>query len=92
MANQQKSPKEIVQYEPEDPLLQEEFSQELDFDVNSILQQIEEENIHISQNVKGNTKTMTLEKHHVKRSPSIPIFSNCKIGSIGNIHIHLHKS
>ena len=86
--------KEIVQYEPEDPLLKEDFAQDLNFDVNELLNNIEEE-IAISQvaNVTTvtTTTTTTYEKHLVKKSPQIPLFSNCKIGSIGNIHIHLHK-
>ena len=54
--NQQRITKELS---TEDPILQEEFSQELDFDVNSLLQQIEEENIAISQNVTAASTTTT---------------------------------
>lgn len=27
-----------------------------------------------------------------KSSPTIPLFTNCKIGSIGAIHFHIHKN
>ena len=40
--------KEVVQYELEDPLLQDDFVEDLDFDVGSMLNEIEQ-NVAISQ-------------------------------------------
>ena len=84
--------KEVVLYEPEDPLLKADFQEELNFDIDTVLQEIEEENFQFSQNINANATTTTVEKHVVKKSPNLPLFNNCKIGSIGNIHIHVHKS
>ena len=82
---------EVVQYEPEDPILKDDFAQELNFDVAEILNDIEDE-IQISQvaNVTTASTSTTVEKHMAMKSPKIPLFSNCKIGSIGNINIHVH--
>ena len=78
--------KEIVNYEPEDPLLSEDFTQDLNFDVGSMLNEIEQ-NVAISQINTANNVSTTMQCQTKKRSsPYIPIFNNCKIGSIGNIH------
>ena len=88
---QPKQSKEIVQYEPEDPLLQNDFNEDLDFDVGAILGEIEETNIAVSQVDKINKTCTTVQQQVIKKSPNIPVFQNCKIGSIGNIHLHIHK-
>ena len=84
--------REILAYEPEDPLLQEDFSQELDFDVESVLQTIEQENIMGTEIDTINSTSMTVQCQTFRTSPKVPIFNNCKIGSIGNIHVHIHKN
>ena len=81
--------KEIVAYEPEDPLLQEDFNQELDFDVQAVLNDIEKENVSMTQVQTTNATSMTLQR---QKSPNIPIFSGCKIENINNLHIHIHKN
>ena len=92
--NEQVDPKnkEIVQYEPEDPLLSEEFNQDIDFDVGSILQEIEQNNMSCTQRENTTSTSMTVQKQTIRKSPNIPIFQNCKIGSIGQIHFHIHKN
>ena len=83
---------EIVQYEPEDPLLKDDFDQELNFDVESVLQQIEEESVSMTQldTVSGHATNFQCQK--IKKSPVVPLFNNCKIGTITNLHIHVHKN
>ena len=83
---------EIVAYEPEDPLLKEDFNEELNFDVQAFLQDIEEENMSLTQVDTTKSTSMTVQRQTVKRSPKIPIFSGCKIGTINNLHIHVHKN
>ena len=84
--------REIVQFEPEDPLLQSDFAEDLDFDVNAVLNDIEQ-NVAISQIDTVTNKATTIQCQTKKKgSPTIPIFNNCKIGSIGNIHFHIHKN
>ena len=83
--------KEIIQYKPEDPLLQEDFNQDMDFDVSEMLNEIEK-NVAFSQVQSANNVSTTVQCQTKKKSsPSIPLFNNCKIGTIGNIHIHFHK-
>ena len=83
--------KEIVQYEPEDPLLQESFQDELNFDVEAVLQDIEKQLVSLTQTENSSTTSMTYQRETIKKSPNIPIFNNCKIGNIANLHIHIHK-
>ena len=81
---------QLVLYEQEDPL-QDDF-EDFNFDVNVVLDEIEQ-NVAISQVDTGNNKSTKLQcTNNKKISPKIPIFSNCKIGSIGNIHFHIHKN
>ena len=91
-AKTDKNNREIVQFEPENPLLQEDFAQNLDFDVRAILNDIEQ-NVAISQIDTLNTRSTTLQCQTKKKSsPSIPIFNICRISTIGNIHHHIHKN
>ena len=85
---------EVVAFEPEDPLLQEDFNHDLNFDVESVLQDIEKQLVSLTQtdNNANTTTSMMYQKETYKKSPNIPIFNNCKIGSIGNLHIHFHKN
>ena len=82
--------REVVQYEPEGPLLAADFNEDLDFDVGSILNEIENNNIQYTQ--RESSTSMTVQKQTIRRSPNVPIFQNCKIGSIGIIHLHIHKN
>ena len=83
---------QVVQYEQEDPLLQDAFNESFNFDVNAVLDDIEQ-NVAISQIDTTNSKSTTLQCQTIKKtSPKIPIFNNCKIGSIGQIHFHIHKN
>ena len=89
---QQEKENQIVEYEPEDPLLKEDFAQELNFDLSEYLKEIEEENMAVTQVEKNATVCTTYQRQMIKKSPKAPLFSNCKIGSIGNINIHFHKN
>ena len=84
--------KEIIQYEPEDPLLAADFNEDLNFDVCEMLNEIEKSSIQYSQVDKNSATCTTIEKQTTRRSPKVPIFQNCRIGSIGNIHLHIHKN
>ena len=85
--------KEIIAYEPEDPILQDDFNQDLQFDVESVLQEIEQESVSLTQMETSQTSTsMVVQKQKIKKSPVIPLFNNCKIGTISNLHIHGHKN
>ena len=85
--------KEIVAYQPEDPLLQANFNEEIDFDVQEVLTNVEKESFLLMQVEPNSGTSMTVQCQTVsRRSPNIPIFSNCKIGQIQNLHIHLHKN
>ena len=84
--------KQVVIYEPEDPILQEEFNEELNFDVEAVLQQIEEESVSLTQTDTSLSTSTTIQHQKIRKSPNIPIFNNCKICSIGNLHIHVHKN
>ena len=83
---------EIINYEPEDPLLQDDFNQELDFNVVQVLDNIEKENFLMTQFDQNNSTFMTVHRQTLRRSPNVPIFNNCKIGGIQNLHIHIHKN
>ena len=76
----------VVPFENEDPLLDS-----LDFNIEALLETIENENNIQTQEVTcGNiTKTTTkiMERQTTKKSPQIPIFNNCKIGTM-NITIN----
>ena len=69
---------------PEDPLLDTP-----NFDIASILDTIEKENTMTMMQTSGsNNITNTLmQRQTIKKSPQIPIFQNCKIGTI-NININ----
>ena len=84
--------KEIVAYEPEDPLLAAEFKEDLNFDVETFLSDIEKESVSMTQIETANLTSTTVQRQTYKRSPNIPIFNNCKIGKIENLHIHVHKN
>ena len=83
---------EIINYEPEDLLLQDDFNQELNFDVAQVLDNIEKENFSMMQFDQNNSTSMTVHCQTLRRSPNVPIFNNCKIGGIQNLHIHIHKN
>ena len=79
---------ELVQYEPEDPFAGSDIP---DFDLGQIMETIEKENrISMTQTAYdsvSNTTNITQQSQYVhhKRSPQIPVFNNCKIGSINII-------
>ena len=83
---------QLVRYEPEDPLLQDDFPDDMNVDVQALLQDIEQDTFSITQVETNTSSSMTLQRQTVKKSPNVPIFNNCKIGSIGNLHIHVHKN
>ena len=83
--------RELIPFESKDPLLQDDF-EDVDFDVHAVLNDIEQ-NLAISQIDTITNKATTVQCHTKKKSsPTIPIFNNCKIGNIGNIHFHIHKN
>ena len=78
--------------EPEDP-----FADYLN--VEEILQSIEKQNTVMTQKDNSDqnssnlmTTTTSVTQKTVQKSPQIPIFQNCHIGSIGNFHVHIHKN
>ena len=77
--------------ESEDPLSDDGFGPDFDFDVGAMLQQIEQNTVEFTQKDNSAMVSTTMQKQTIKKSPNAPIFQNCKIGSIGNIHIHVHK-
>ena len=76
--------------EQEDPLLQDFNNDGENFDLVQILDTIEKENMHLSQINVNNNVTTTMQQSTVRRSPQVPMFQNCRIGSIGEIHFHIH--
>ena len=79
--------KQIVCYEPEDPFGLDD-NMITDFDLGQIMETIEKENtLSMTQAVGSTTTTMQKREFVQKRSPQVPIFNNCKIGTI-NITIN----
>ena len=91
ITNQPTTSKELIPFESEDPLCDDGFGPDFDFDVNEMLQEIEQNTVQYTQSDKSGVVSTTMQKQTIKKSPNIPLFQNCKIGSIGNIHIHVHK-
>ena len=80
--------KMLVPYESEDPFGDEEIP---DFDLRQIMETTEKENFTITQTASETSKmTNIMQQCQLvqKRSPQIPIFNNCKIGTI-NITINM---
>ena len=78
---------QIVAYESEDPFQDTDIP---DFDLAQIMETIEKENtIMMHNSTEGSSMKTTMQQRQVvqRKSPQIPIFNNCKIGSI-NITIN----
>ena len=69
----------VVRYEPEDPVLQE-FQNNTDFDVSSILESIEKENFSMTQTRQNeNVTTTMMQRQMVHKSSQVPIFKIAKL-------------
>ena len=76
----------VVPFESEDPLLDSP-----DFNLDEILETIENQNTVQTQEVEANSvtrkTTSIVQRQMTKRSPQIPLFNNCTIGTL-NITIN----
>ena len=63
---------QLVRYEPEDPLLQDDFPDDMNVDIQALLQDIEQDTFSVTQVETNTSSSMTLQRQTVKKSQNVP--------------------